>query len=255
MYKATAAEFGQARQILEEASSPASLAQLGGFRPDDAANRQSSWWGGNFLGLPGELPPICAASGKMMSPILQIRTDELPHVPAQFKDIALLSLWFVRETWELEWFDRQTGDSIIEYSGMGFVIRSYVDIEGLVPIGPGYREQHDFPCFPIRWHLLENDTPDWEEFAGEVPLAVAQSRNSDWFFDYPGKVILAEMQKKMPVKVGGYPQWWQSPQDVQDGEFAFFMDSTQRGQVGFPAGGSANFFRTPDSWAVRVDFT
>lgn len=241
----TEQEWEQARALLDEAARPACFGKLGGIRPEDPGNRHSSWWGGNFLAHAGEGVPVCEVSGRSMLPIVQVRVDELPVIPALFNDIALLTLWFDPET-ELIWES---------CSGQGFTIRTYPSLDGLAPVGPGYKEHPTLPTFPIVWHLLEQDLPDWESISFDIPDAVARHSDSDWFFEHPAQSARSKLQPDMPVKIGGHPQWWQSPQHVEGGEFALFLDSTARGSFGFPAGGSANFFRTADNWEMRVDCT
>ena len=236
-------EWKLAKDNLDKAKRNASFAELGGFRPEKD-NRVTSWWGGNFLGAKGEVIPVCRDSGRLMHPVLQIRMDELPHRPEVLNDVALLTLWF----------DLQSVGLIEASNGHGFEIRTYESLQDLVPLGLGYREHETFPTFPIKWHGLEGDLPDWEAFDG-APTMVMRPSESDWFYDHPARNLRAKMQQSMPVKVGGHDQWWQSPKYVEDGKYALFMDSTMRGQFGFPGGGNGNFFRTPDGWELRVDFT
>ena len=188
--------------------------------------------------------PVCKDSGRKMHPVLQVRMDELPYRPETLEGVALLTLWF----------DLQAQGLTKSINGHGFEIRTYDSLEGLISLGPAYREHDTFPTFPIKWHGLEEDLPDWEAFDGAPPM-VMRSWNSDWFDDHPARDQRAEMQQTMPVKIGGYDQWWQSPQYVEDGTFVFFIDSTSRGQLGFPRGGNGNFFQTSDNWELRVDFT
>lgn len=239
----TEEEWQLAKDNLKKAAKNASLAELGGTKPEKE-NRHTSWWGGNFLGLNEEKVPVCAESGREMHPVLQIRMDEIPHCPEALEDVALLTLWF-----DLE------GQRLSKSSnGHGFEIRTYDTLENLNPLGPGYREHESFPTFPIKWYGLEGDLPDWESFDG-APEIVRLSDDFNWFDNHPTRDQRAKMQQTMPTKIGGHAQWWQSPKYVEDGKYVFFLDSTIRGQFGFPAGGNGNFFRTPDSWELRVDFT
>lgn len=241
----TPSEWEEAKSALEDQAIPACFGELGGFRPEDPANRFTSWWGGNFLAGRGEDIPTCASTGNTMLPIFQVRVDELPCIPETLSDIALFSLWFDPKT-EFIW--ESTNNT-------GFAIRTYSTLDELVPLGPGYKEHETMPTFPIRWHKLQSDLPDWETMVEHIPTAVARSGQSDWFFAHPAQDARADLQSKMPIKIGGHSQWWQSPQIVEGGDFAFFLDSTERGSFGFPAGGNANFFRTKDSWEIRVDCT
>lgn len=243
-----------AKRALQAATRSANLGELEGIRPDDKNDRTISWWGGNFLGAPDEKVPKCSHSDDLMHPVLQIVVDELPCRPTALDGLAVVSLWMDIEN-DLEWFSAQTGDPLIVKSGRGFEVRTYTSMAGLVPLGPGYREHKTMPCFPIKWHEFHNDLPDWGEFFTEVAPGLPQEFGFDWFYDHAGHREIGELQKDKPIKVGGYPQWWQEPQHVEQGQFVFFLDSTVRGSVGFPAGGSANFFRVGDDWEIRADFT
>ena len=239
----TEEEWAVAKEQLEKATRTATLGELGGFRPKNTEDRYTSWWGGNFVGLEGEDLPACDASGNEMLPILQVRTDELPNVPKWMSGIALMTLWF----------DPETGHIWEAKNGTGFVIRTYQSLENLVPLGLGYRQHESLPTFPVSWRSHDLDLPDWEDFADLIPSSVARHSESSWFFDHPGFEARAMLQQTMPIKLGGYAQWWQSPQEVEGGKFAFFLDSTARGSFGFPAGGSANFFLGTHGWEMRVD--
>ncbi|WP_286909480.1 hypothetical protein [Roseovarius sp.] len=243
MQAPTLAEWQEAKSALELAARPASLGQLGGFRPDDVTNRFTSWWGGNFLGALGESIPRCEETKAEMLPIFQLRVDELPSIPKALEGVKLLTLWFdvhTKHVWDAR-------------NGKGFVIRTYPSLKGLQPLGPGYREHATMPTFPIRWHNLEQDLPDWSDFVDTIPTAVARAPDSEWFFGHPGNASRANLQQDKPLKIGGYSQWWQEPQDVGEGEFVFLLDSTPRGQFGLPAGGSANFFKEGNSWRMLAD--
>lgn len=245
MASASPKEIQQAIKALNAAQRSSCFGQLGGFRPSDINDRYTSWWGGNFLAAKGEAIPKCMKTGNTMSPVLQLRIDELPFIPDVFQNISLMGLWFdlsadPQDLWEGK-------------DGVGFVIRTYDSNKDLVPIGSGYGEHPTFPTFPIKWHLFQEDLPSREEFVDKVPLAVAQNYDSSWFHCHEGLENRSTLQKDMPIKIGGYSQWWQSPQHVEGGKFAFFLDSTARGQFGFPGGGNANFFKTESSWEVRVD--
>ncbi len=238
-------EWELARARLEEVILPANFGELGGFRPKNTEDRCASWWGGNFLSMEGEGIPRCDASGNEMLPIFQVKTDELPFVPEFLDGITLMTLWFDPETehiWEAK-------------NGTGFVIRTYGSLDNLVPVGLGYRQHKTLPTFPIRWHLHNHDLPDWEDFADQIPSSVACQNDSSWFFDHAGFEARATLQQTMPIKIGGHAQWWQSPQEVEDSKFGFFLDSTPRGSFGFPAGGNANFFFGANGWEMRVDCT
>ncbi len=237
------ADLETAHDALEKSRKPACFGELGGKRPEKD-NRHTSWWGGNFLGAKGETVPKGLNSGQEMIPLIQIRVDELPHIPAEISDVALLTLWMDPDA---EIVDRAS-------NGVEFVIRTYDSMDGLIPLGPGYRELENLPTFQIYWTLLCGDVPEWEALEG-VPESISLLDDDGWYFDHPARERRAELQESMPIKLGGHSQWWQSPQQVEGGDFVLFLDSTSKGNFGFPAGGNGNFFRTEDSWELIVDFT
>lgn len=82
--------------VLEELRSklrPASVAQVGGFRPS-ADPLTSRFLKG--VSLAGEGLPVWR--GKPMFPLLQIRIDELPVIPEQLENVALLVLFHNMES-------------------------------------------------------------------------------------------------------------------------------------------------------------
>jgi hypothetical protein len=70
------------------------------------------------VSLAGEGLPVW--KGKPMFPLLQIRIDELPVIPEQLKEIALLVLFHNMESHP---FDQPHGE--------GWLIREYATLEGL----------------------------------------------------------------------------------------------------------------------------
>ncbi|MDO5658475.1 MAG: hypothetical protein Q4G36_09165 [Paracoccus sp. (in: a-proteobacteria)] len=106
---------------------------------------------------------------------MQIRVDELPEILPVFNGFALINIWM----------DLQSSDLWEAENGNGFVVRAYANIDDLAPIGPGYRESSDLPSFPVFWREVIREQPDWEDMAGELPLSVAQSSQTDWFFQKP----------------------------------------------------------------------
>lgn len=234
-------ELEIAKRTLEDMIRPANLSQLGGGRPKDKMDRFTSWWGGNFLAKPDEDIPVCLDTDKSMHPVMQIKVSELPNIPPFLKDIELLTLWMSLEGSDDMW---ETDNGHI------FCIRTYKSLEELVPLGLGYKEHPTFPSYPIFWKDMEADIPYWEDFSEEISDGIAWLDHREFFENHPAKANLFEYQKNNPVKVGGYPHWWQSPEHDHT-EFAFQIESTAKGQIGF-YGGTAYFFKKPSGWKMYI---
>ncbi len=239
----TPQEMHTALGQLDELTASAILGEIGGGRPDKD-NRAASWWGGNFLGSGNEDIPICNRSGRRMHPLLQIRIDELPEVPASFEGLALVNIWL----------DLQADTFWGPKNGEGFLIRTYEDLKGLVPLGVGFRESTELPSFPVFWREIILEQPSWEDMSKEVPSSVAQAKAADWFFE--SKYLSEryyELRGKYPVKIGGWPSWIQGADWPDEAEFVFQVDSTEKGKVLLGDAGSFYIFRTTQGWEIRGD--
>lgn len=163
----------------------ASVAQIGGFRPPDTS--LTSWFGGRFVGAANEPWPRNDA-GEPMLPLLQVRTDELPHLPKQLANVALFNVFTGPRELPL---DPPTA------SGNGWLIRCYDSLEPLRPLG-GAPNSHVRP-FPICWSLAESEAPGWEDAWGVTDLSA--------FNELPDSIALFhDRYKHHPfTKVGGWP--------------------------------------------------
>ncbi len=180
-----------------------------------------------------------------MHPVFQVRVDELPVIPEALRGVALLVFWM----------DLEMDDCHEASNGNSFMIRTYSSLEGLVPIHSDITGGRVLPVFGIQWNLLPNDMPDLETFDDLAPGVIRHDKDTDWFFSHPYRLLRDQLRYEAPLKVGGYPEWWQGPEDFDGGSFVFFLDSSSHGGVGFPGAGSANFYRTADGWEMRGDYT
>lgn len=228
---------------LDELAAQAILGELGGARPDKE-NRAMSWWGGNFLGAEAEDVPICNRSGRPMHPVLQIRVDELPETLPGFEGLALLNIWM----------DLQSNTFWGAQNGDGFLVRTYENLEGLVPLGVGYRESAELPSLPVFWRETILEQPAWEDMAGNVSPHVAQAAEDDWFFKSKyASDRYYELRSKYPVKIGGWPTWIQGSNWPKDAQFFFQVDSTEKGKLSLGDAGSFYIFQTTSGWEIRGD--
>lgn len=163
----------------------ASIAQIGGFRPPDAP--LTSWFGGRFLALPNESWPT-SNHGPML-PLLQVRTDELPFVPAQLDGIALFTVFIDRK--ELPVDAAKNGDH--------WAIRTYTTLDGLEPLASP--EDSLVRPFPIKWSLVDDEGPQWDDAWGLHDLDAFNALDDciDLFYD--------RNHQHSYTKIGGWPSY------------------------------------------------
>lgn len=178
-----------------------------------------------------------------MHPILQIRTDELAGLDRPLEGAALVTLWLDLDS-ETFWGARD---------GEAFTMRTYDSLDGLVPIGPGYRESDALPTFPVIWEAAIPGQPAWEDMSYRVPRRVAWAREDDWFFGSKTALACYGIRETHPVQIGGWPQWIQGAHWPKGGLFLFQIDSTQKGRMGFGDSGSIYLFRSSEGFEIRGD--
>ena len=217
--------------VLEELRSqlrPASVAQVGGFRP--GADPLTSWFL-KGVHLPGEGLPVW--KGQPMFPLLQIRTDELPVIPEQLKGIALLVLFHNREHHP---FDQPHGE--------GWLIREYATLEGL-ELSPDL--ETPYRPFPVRWVSVNDDAPGWEDAWDIIDLSEVNddTQASDSFFD--------DFNRYGGTKVGGYPMEIQHGVGIED--FVFQVGSEEKVNWMWADNGIGYFHRSAEGiWQFSCQF-
>lgn len=178
-----------------------------------------------------------------MHPVLQIRVDELPEIPLDFKGLALINFWL-----DLHISAFRGGKN-----GNGFLLRTYTDIENLVPVGVGYRESSELPTLPVLWHETAREASTWDDMSGEVPAAMMNISSYDWVDDNKDTARVEQLREKYPIKLGGWPAWIQGSNWPKNAEFYFQVDATKKGSLSFGYGGSFYIFKTANTWEVRAD--
>ncbi|MCU6684134.1 YwqG family protein [Leclercia sp. H6W5] len=217
--------------VLEELRSqlrPASVAQVGGFRP--GADPLTSWFLKGVC-LPGEGLPVW--KGQPMFPLLQIRTDELPVIPEQLKGIALLVLFHNREHHP---FDQPHGE--------GWLIREYATLEGLELLP---ELETPYRPFPVRWVSVNDDAPGWEDAWDIIDLSEVNddTQASDSFFD--------DFNRYGGTKVGGYPMEIQHGVGIED--FVFQVGSEEKVNWMWADNGIGYFHRSAEGiWQFSCQF-
>lgn len=208
--------------VLEELRSKlrsASVAQVGGFRP--SADPLTSWFL-KGVSLAGEGLPVWR--GKPMFPLLQIRIDELPVIPEQLENVALLVLFHNMESHP---FDQPHGE--------GWLIREYATLDGLelLPeLATPYR------AFPVRWLSVNDDAPGWEDAWDILDLSAVNDDEpaSDSFFE--------DFSRYGGTKVGGYPAEIQHGVGLED--FVFQVGSEEKVNWMWADNGIGYFHKSPD---------
>lgn len=155
----------------------ASRAVLGGFRPP--ADPFTSWFGKVNVAASGEDWPTSA--GRPMMPLCQFNMAEVPYVPESLRDVAFLTIFIDQDELPIE-----------TPNGDGWLLRAYPSLEGLVPIVPPADHGYLKP-FPIRWELIEEDYPCWEDAQNTPLTAEVEEHYYDFFENQKG------------TKVGGWP--------------------------------------------------
>lgn len=203
---------------------PASLAQVGGFRPPD--DPVTSWFGGRGVGLTGEVLP--KYKGRDMFCLLQVKISELPFVPMGLENTKFLVVFFNREDFP---FDRPHGD--------GWVIREYQSLDELALL-PSSSESDEVRSFPVRWSLIDDDAPGWEDawdLLDMTPINESEDATNEFYDRYNGYPH---------TKFGGYPF------DIQYGVgldgYVFQIGSEEKAGWMWGDSGIAYFHKIDGEW-------
>ena len=137
-------------QLIRSHARPASVAQVGGFRPPD--DPLWSWFGHVRVGLPGEKWPV--GMELPMLPLCQLNLSQAPHRPPALDDVELLAIWLDQQTLPTDFPAR---------NGNGWCLRAYADLQALVEIEPPPERERFLKPFPILWQPVDEDFPDWED--------------------------------------------------------------------------------------------
>lgn len=188
-------------------------------------------WFLNGVALPGEGLPLW--KGQPMFPLLQIRIDELPVIPEQLKDVALLVLFHNIESHP---FDKPHGE--------GWLIREYATLEGLELLPA---TDTPYRAFPVRWMGVNDDAPGWEDAWDIIDLSDVNDAQeaSDRFHD--------DFKRYRGTKVGGYPMEIQHGAGIED--FVFQVGSEEKVNWMWADNGIGYFHKSPEGlWTFSCQF-
>lgn len=212
----------------------ASRASVGGFRPSD--DPLASWFGKVNMALPGENWPMSA--GRPMMPLCQFNLTEMPFLPETLSDVAFLTLFIDQD----ELPSRKP-------NGDGWLLRTYSTLDGLVVFEPPPDRGYLKP-FPIRWELINEDYPSWDDAAMlDLPPEASEDYH-DLFETLQG------------TKIGGWPFTVQSEifwapwnQHPANPEYVFQVDSESKAGWLWGDSGFGYFGRgtgdSKDVWALE----
>lgn len=217
---------------------PASVAQIGGFRPPNTS--LASWFGGNFVGHPGETWPMGAT--EPMVPLLQVRTDELSYCPAVLQGIRLFTIF---------WEAKEIVASHTLLNGQGCCIRTYSAIDDLVPLVPS-RERwaqrgRIWPSpLPVFWKFFPDDNIGFEAYESHsMEMNVILQDGYELDFSY--------LPRFNGTKIGGWPSWF-NPERSAD-NFILEIHTHGRPDMTLLCGAMVEIFCTPSGdWQMHLDF-
>jgi Domain of unknown function (DUF1963) len=205
---------------------PASLGQIGGFRPPDDAVTSSA--GNVTVARPDEGWPL--SSGNPMLALLQVIVAELPVVPEQLRDVAALTL-----------FIGPFALPVDEPNGANWCLRTYRTLDELASLQPPPPTRADDPKlakgepttyrpFPVRWR----EVTDWPSF-DSVLLDCQEAWDEAQRKEGPAT------KTHDGLKVGGWPSpvqsdvsWWEGDERLDDADFVLQVDSDEK--TGFQVG-------------------
>ena len=208
----------------------ASVAEIGGFRPD--LLRPHSWFNGNFWWPTGREWPA-TQSGPMV-PVLQVLTAELPYVPPALSGIGVLWLF---------WDEALKLPLDVSDNGEGWLIVTAADAADLERHPTSTREARR--PFQIRWSLVTDDAPVWSELSG---LVSSEAMRDDSFADE----FFKQFRTQSRTKVGGYRSFIQDPID-SPGEYVFQVATEPKAEWGVADSGNMYFHLAAGRWRMAWD--
>jgi hypothetical protein len=216
--------------VLDRHVRPASIAEIGGFRP--SGQPITSYFGGGFVARAGEDWPL--NGGEPMIPLLQVRTDELPYRPEALNGIAMFNVFIGPRELPLD---------LPAANGDGWLLRSYQSLDGLAQLAPPAEPR--IRPFPVRWHPSDSEGPQWDDAWGLYDLTEFNKLEDAIHLFYD------RYKRHLDTKVGGWPSYTQS--SIGSDDYVFQIGSEEKPQWMWGDNGNGYFFLRQGKWLLYWD--
>jgi len=220
--------------IIDKIRRPVSVAQIGGFRPDDDV---ISWFGGKFIAHPTD--PWPKLNNAPSIPLLQLKCAELPFVPEFLSDIDVMQVFSAAD---------QLPVDLPASNGEGFLIRTFSCQEVVeAPDAPSF---NFLKPFQIRWHAGPLEGPTWEEAYYHVTDHLVREYVET---DDPFGRFNDRYERHYTTKVGGWASYIQGIVKPE-AEYVFQIGSEEKPNWMVGDNGNMYFYREDDgSWLMGWD--
>ncbi len=191
--------------------------------------------------LPGETQPK-DDEGNPLVPLATIFVPSSPDVPEALKGTALVTVFAPEDAWVV---------NPVGEPRLGYVIRAYPTLEGLVPCR--YTAQNITPCI-LTPRTVDDDMPFYPGLGGgDEVLPLLRSAVKEFGINYYDDVRETNYEQH---KIGGYPAFCQDPPDFPPGfSFAFQISYDDAAGLSIVDCGRYYFYYNPKtkSWVVCAD--
>lgn len=217
--------------------------QTGGIRPTHQLGE--SWIGNVRWQKTGETQPMCTNVNFPMAALATIFIPESDYVPKELAGIKLITIFIDDALW-----DNLADEDLSKY----FVIKTYEDLEGLVPCD--YFDEEMMLSFPLVPKYVENEFPchvDIGTESKEIEDIISKLRNENGIEYY---VDIFDNNEKVH-KLGGYPSTIQSTIHFKKGcKFVMQISSDPKADMNIVDDGNFYFGYNPETkeWSVQCDF-
>lgn len=210
--------------------------------------------------LPGEERPV-DAEGKPLDPLATLFVPDLPGVPEALRKVALITIFAPEEAW---------ASDPDEEPQLGCVIRTYPELEGLVPCN--YVSESLQTCI-LTPEAVENDMPKWPDCGGSDEMwdtirRLEKKHKLDYHENICDAVYENIRKEDFPAsfsspaglhavfethKIGGYPTYAQGAPEIPE-DYPFVMQLNYDSDAGLEIGdcGSYYFYYNAEENAWRV---
>lgn len=220
------------RNQLQSLSRPASLAQIGGFRPTN--DPLTSRFSGDFVMLESEVWPVF--EGWPLQSILQINLSELPYVPPALTAYQLITIFIDDKDFP---FDNPMGQ--------GWEIRCYTSSEGL-QARPNPCAKSRLKPFEIKWQLSHSEIPDWQDAESLIDLSEFHQLK-DPVHEFDELFTHHEL-----TKIGGWPSLIQYQLEMGAENCLIQIGSEPKANCNWIDGGNVYLGLVDGAWKLECQF-